>query len=84
MQIEYYVKNSKDENIRSRSHHIEYPPDTVIKKFLKEQKFIGVYLHFRTTEYESIKSNLANFFLPYLALKFSEQLFLALCIIKRY
>jgi len=53
-----------------------------IKAFLNEKKFIGIYLRFKTMEYDSMKGELASFFKPYLSIKFAEQMFTFLKILK--
>lgn len=50
--------------------------------FLKEKKFIGIYLRFKTTEYDSMKGELARLFEPYLSIKLAEQMFTFLKILK--
>lgn len=53
-----------------------------IKAFLKEKKFIGIYLRFKTTEYDSMKKELVRLFKPYLSIKLAEQMFTFLKILK--
>lgn len=53
-----------------------------IYRFLEEKTFVGIYLRFRTTEYDSMKEELAQLFKPYLSIKLAEQLFNFLKILK--
>lgn len=53
-----------------------------IRRFLKEKKFLGIYIRFKTTEYDSMKGELTHFFKPYLSIKIAEQMFNSLKILK--
>ena len=53
-----------------------------MNKFLDSEKFIGIYLHFRTTEYGPIKGEIARLFMPYLSVKVGEEIFKFLMIFK--
>ncbi len=51
--------------------------------FLESTGFIGLYLHFRSTEYDSITGEVKHLFGPYLSMKISEQFIRALIIFKQ-
>jgi len=52
------------------------------RAFLKEKKFIGIYLRFKTTEYDSMQGEFARLFEPYLSIKLAEQMFTFLKVLK--
>ena len=77
MQLKYSIKNTANQN-----KSIEKLSAEEMKAFLDSTKFIGIFLHFRTTEYDSIKGEVAPFFKPYLSMKVAEQIFKFLMIFK--
>ena len=54
-----------------------------ILSFLKTTNFIGLYLHFRSTEYDSITGEVKSLFGPYLSIKISESFIRCLEIFKQ-
>ncbi len=44
-------------------------------KFVSAKKFLGVYLRFKTIEYDSMQGDLSTFFEPYLSMKVTQHLF---------
>ena len=72
--IEKNIKNSEKSYVLTKTE-MEY--------FLKDRKFIAIYLHFRTSEYDVFKDDLAPFFLPYLSLKIAEKILNILLILKK-
>ena len=70
MQLKYFIKN-----ILKQNKSIEGLSGKEIKAFLDTKKFIGIYLRFRTTEYDSMKGDIAQLFKPYLSIKIAEEIF---------
>jgi hypothetical protein len=54
----------------------------VINNFFNNKKFLGIYLHFRTIEYDSIRGDFVKLFKSYLSIKMAEQLFNLLIYLK--
>lgn len=77
MQLKDFIKNGlrKDKPIEELSAD-------EINTFLKQQSAIGIFLHFRTTEYGSIKGDLDLLFKPYLSVRIAEEIFRCLMIFK--
>jgi hypothetical protein len=77
MQLKYFIKHSLN-------HHKleeELSPEEM-KAFLKSKSFIGIYLRFRTIEYDYMKGEVALLFIPYLSIKVAEQIFKFLNVFK--
>ncbi|MEL7663230.1 MAG: hypothetical protein AAGU10_03760 [Methanosarcina mazei] len=70
MQLKDFIKNEL-----ASDKSIEKLDKSKVKLFLDHKEFIGVYLRFKTTEYDSIKEDTAHLFKPYLSLKIAEQIF---------
>lgn len=77
MQLKDFIKNTLNQN-----KSIEELNAEEMKAFLNPMKFIGIFLHFRTTEYDSMKGEAAQLFKPYLSLKVAEEIFKFLMIFK--
>lgn len=77
MQIKDFIKNQLKQNKSMKNIK-----DKEMLTFLSDKSFVGIYLHFRTTEYDSIKGEIKEIFKPYLSMKISEQLFKLLMIFK--
>ncbi len=77
MQLKDFIKNTLNQN-----KSIEELSAEEMKAFLDQIKFIGIFLHFRTTEYDSIKEEVARLFKPYLSMKVAEQILRVLMIFK--
>jgi hypothetical protein len=77
MQLKDFIKN-----ILNQTKPIDELSAEEMKAFLDDIEFIGIFLHFRTTEYDSIKGEVAPLFKPYLSLKVAEQIFKFLMIFK--
>ena len=77
MQLKHFIKNTLKQN-----KSIEKLNTEEMKRFLDGTKFIGIYLRFRTTEYDKIRGEFAPFFKPYLSVKIAEQIFKSLKIFK--
>lgn len=77
MQIKDFLK--KDEG---KKKPIDMLEESEIQEFLARKRFIGIYLRFKTTEYDSMKGEAAKLFKPYFSLKLAEQLFRFLKILK--
>jgi len=77
MQLKDYIKKkfNKDITIDELSTHD-------ILTFLKERKFIGIYLRFKSIEYDSFKDDQKILFKPYLSIKIVEKIFYFLNILK--
>jgi hypothetical protein len=69
MQLKDYNRNRS--NISANND--EFLNETMLN-FLNVKDFLGVYLHFRTTEYDMIKGEFSPFFQPYLSIKFAEKI----------
>jgi arsenate reductase-like glutaredoxin family protein len=46
-----------------------------MEDFLKSKTFLGVYLHFKSIEYDQFKGKMEKFFVPYLSIRVAEQVF---------
>lgn len=79
MQIKAYLSRQG-----SRKVNMNKINGALIKKYLKSTNFVGIYLHFRTTEYDSLKDDIKSLFIPYFSIKLSEQLFNCLACLKDY
>jgi len=77
MQLKNFIKN---ELMQSKS--IEELSVNEMKTFLDTKKFLGIYLRFRTTEYDSLKGDIAQLFKPYLTIRVAEEIFKILIIFK--
>ena len=77
MQLRNFIKNTLDQ-----SKSIEELSAEKMKEFLDTRKFIGIYLHFRTTEYDSLKRDIAQLFKPYLSIRVTEEIFKVLVTFK--
>lgn len=77
MQLKDFIKNTLNQNKSIEELSVEE-----MKEFLDSKKFIGIYLHFRTTEYDSMKGEVARLFKPYLSMKIAEQILKSLKIFK--
>jgi len=77
MQLKDFIKNTLNQK-----KSVEELSAEEMRKFLDSKKFIGIYLHFRTTEYNYIKGEVAQLFKPYLSMKVAEQIFIFLKIFK--
>jgi len=77
MQLKDFIKNTL-----KQSKYIEELSAEEMKSFLDTKNFIGIYLHFRTTEYDPIKKDLASLFKPYLSIRVAEEIFKILAIFK--
>lgn len=77
MQLKDFIKN-----ILRQSKSIEELSAKEMKAFLEAKKFIGIYLHFRTTEYDPMKEDIVQLFKPYLSIKVAEEIFKILVIFK--
>ena len=77
MQLKDFIKNQLKQNKSVNKLSAEE-----MKRFLACKKFIGIYLRFKTTEYDSMKGELAQLFEPYLSMKTAEQMFKFLMICK--
>jgi len=77
MQLKDFIKN-----ILHQNKSIEELSTEEMRAFLNSKNFIGIYLRFRTTEYDSIKGDIARLFNPYLSIKTAEQIFKFLMILK--
>jgi hypothetical protein len=70
MKLKDFIKTELDIN-----KSIEQLNNEEMKRFLSKNEFIGIYLRFRTTEYDCFKGEVSKFFKPYLSLKIAEQIF---------
>jgi arsenate reductase-like glutaredoxin family protein len=70
MQLKDFMKNTLE-----HTKSIKELSSEEMKVFLDTKKFIGIYLRFRTTEYDSLKGDIAQFFKPYLSIKIAEEIF---------
>lgn len=77
MQLKNFIQNTL-----KLSKSIEKLSAEEMKEFLDTEKFIGIYLHFRTTEYDSLKGDIAQLFKPYLSIKVAEEIFKVLVTFK--
>lgn len=77
MQLKDFIKNTL-----KQSKSMEKLSAEEMKAFLDTKKFIGIYLHFRTTEYDSMKGEIDKLFKPYLSIKIAEEIFKILVIFK--
>ncbi len=77
MQLKYFI-----ENTLKQSKSMEKLTTSEMMSFLDTQKFIGIYLRFRTTEYDSLKGDIKQFFKPYLSIKIAGEIFKILLIFK--
>jgi len=77
MQLKDFIKNSLNQR-----KSIEELSAEEIKTFLSARKFIGIYLRFKTIEYDPMKGEAARLFKPYLSMKIAEQIFQFLKILK--
>ncbi len=69
MQLKDFLKNTIPKN-----KSINMLNAKEFRQFIKLKKFIGIFLHFRTTEYDAIKGEISGLFRPYLSVKIAEQL----------
>lgn len=78
MQLKDYIKKvyKKEKLISELNTHD-------ILTFLKEKKFIGLYLRFKSIEYDSFKEDQKILFKPYFSIKVAEQIFYFLEILKK-
>lgn len=79
MQLKYFIRNTLQQ-----SKSISELSSEEMKKFLTKERFIGIYLRFKTTEYDSFKGEIARLFRPYLSIKIAEQIFEFLKIFKSF
>lgn len=77
MQLKDFVKNTL-----KQSKPIEELSAEEMKAFLDTKKFIGIYLHFRTTEFDPMKGDIAHLFKAYLSIQLAEEIFNILVIFK--
>ena len=77
MQLKHFIKFNLKKNVSIE----ELNPDEM-RTFLKEKNYVGIYLRFKTTEYDSLNGDVAYLFIPYFALKIAEQLFKFLLVFK--
>ncbi len=77
MQLKDFIKNTPNHN-----KPIEKLSVDEMKAFLDTKKFIGIYLRFKTTEYDSMKGDITQFFKPYLSIKVAEEIFKTLVTFK--
>lgn len=77
MQLKDFIKNTlhQDKSIQGLTKDD-------LKFFLKQQSAIGIFLHFRTSEYGSIKGDLDLLFKPYLSIRIAEEILRCLMICK--
>lgn len=77
MQMKDFLKKSV-----GQTRSIETFNQNEIREFLNGRRFVGIYLRFKTTEYDSMKGEAARLFEPYFSLKVAEQIFRFLQILK--
>jgi hypothetical protein len=77
MQLKDFIKHTLHQNKSP-----EELSQNEIKDFLKTRNFLGIYLRFKTTEYDQFKGDFSQLFIPYLSIKVAEQLFKALTIFR--
>lgn len=77
MQLKHFVRCTFNQN-----KSVDRLSKGEIELFLNSKSFIGIYLHFRTTEYDSMKGEFASLFKPYLSAKIAEKIFEFLMILK--
>ena len=77
MQLKDYIKN-----ILKQSKSTEELNSGEMKTFLDNKKFVGIYLHFRTTEYDPLKGDIEKLFMSYLSIRIAEKIFKILMIFK--
>jgi hypothetical protein len=77
MQLKDFIKNSHNHDKLKEELSLEE-----MEAFLRSKSFVGIYLRFRTTEYDSMKGEVALLFMPYLSIKVAEQIFKFLSIFK--
>ena len=70
MQLKYFIRNSLNHDKLEG----QLSPEEM-KAFLRTRSFIGIYLRFRTIEYDYMKGEVAQLFIPYLSIKVAEQIF---------
>lgn len=73
MQLDYFQSTNKCEINKS-----------TISKFLNEKKFIGTYLRFKSTEFDSMKDELSELFPQYFTLKVINEFLSTLIRLKSY
>lgn len=69
MQLKDFIRNKlkQDKSISKLS-------SGEMKEFLNRKRFIGIYLRFKTIEYDSFKGEVAQLFKPYLSIKIAEKI----------
>ncbi len=77
MQLKDFIRNTlnKDKPIQKLSRD-------EMKEFLDLKKFIGIYLRFKTEEYDPMKGDIAKLFRPYLSMKVAREIFKIMAIFK--
>lgn len=73
MQLKDFIKHTLPQ-----SKSPEELSQNEMKDFLKTRNFLGIYLRFKTTEYDQFKGDFSQLFIPYLSTKVAEQIFKAL------
>ncbi len=79
MQLKDFIRNTLNQN-----KPIEELSADEAKVFLDTKRFIGVYLRFKTSEYDPIKGDIAHFFGPYLSVKVAREIFRILVTFKSF
>lgn len=77
MQLKDFIKNAISQN-----KPIEDMSKEEWESFLQRKNFIGIYLRFKTTEYDHIKGEIERLFIPYLSMKIAEEIFTLLIVFK--
>lgn len=77
MQLKNLIKNELNQN-----KSIEELNAEEMQSFLDAKKYIGIFLHFKTTEYDSLKGEIAPLFAPYLSIRIAEEILKALSVFK--
>ena len=70
MQLRNFIRNT----LRQNKSEEELNQNEMMD-FLKNRDFIGIYLRFKTTEFDQFRGEFAQLFVPYLSIKVAEQIF---------
>ena len=79
--VEMQLADFIQKNLPGRNR-VEQLTSAEMLMFLESRNFVGVYLRFRTTEYDPITGDLSPLFLPYLSLKIAQQILIFLLMLK--
>lgn len=81
LSLEMQLKDFIKEVLRKQINPQDMDKEEMME-FLSKKSFLGIYLHFRITEYDAITGELEQLFLPYLSIKIAEQLLKLVSFIK--